>query len=159
MSEFAAAPRPHAPVNHVAVPVLLLLGSGFSALVYQMMLQWIGHRAESQDKLIARTFLDVFPNTTVWADRTLLAGTKAALRLSESSFQNWLADPVHGKALASADVAGYADLLRLYTAGPEELRAFIGDGPVLTEDRPLVEFFSRGLPTTATSRRRDREEM
>jgi spermidine synthase len=106
-----------------------------------VMLQWIGHRAESQYKLIARTFLDVFPNTTVWADGTLLAGTKASLRLSESSFQNRLADPVHAKALASADVGSYADLLRLYTAGPEELRAFISDGPVLTDDRPLVEFF------------------
>jgi hypothetical protein len=26
-------------------------------------------------------------------------------------------------------------------AGPEKMRAFVGDGPILTDDRPLVEYF------------------
>jgi hypothetical protein len=32
-------------------------------------------------------------------------------------------------------------LLAMYRAGPDELRAFVGPGPVLTDDRPLVEYF------------------
>jgi hypothetical protein len=28
-----------------------------------------------------------------------------------------------------------------YIAGPEELAAYVGDGPVLTDDRPRVEYF------------------
>jgi hypothetical protein len=32
-----------------------------------------------------------------------------------------------------------------YTAGPEEMRRFIGEGSVLTDDRPLVEYH-RSLP-------------
>lgn len=31
--------------------------------------------------------------------------------------------------------------LALYLAGPDEMRAFVGDGPVLTDDLPLVEYF------------------
>jgi spermidine synthase len=106
-----------------------------------VMLQWIGHRPASQYKLIARTFLDVFPHTTVWAGGTLLAGTKQPLRLSEARYQERLTGPAHATALAAAGLATYDALLGLYTAGPEELRAFIGDGPRLTDDRPLVEFF------------------
>ena len=26
-------------------------------------------------------------------------------------------------------------------AGPDELRQFVGDGPILTDDRPMVEYF------------------
>ena len=32
-----------------------------------------------------------------------------------------------------------------YTAGPDEMRRFVGDGPVLTDDQPLVEYH-RSLP-------------
>jgi hypothetical protein len=45
-------------------------------------------------------------------------------------------------------------LTLLYNAGPGELRAYIGDGPILTDDRPLVEYFlsldhdSRPVDTT-----------
>ena len=28
-----------------------------------------------------------------------------------------------------------------FTAGPNEIRAFVGDGPLLTDDRPLAEYF------------------
>jgi spermidine synthase len=106
-----------------------------------VMLQWIGHRPESQYKLIARTFLEVFPHTTVWADGTLLAGTKLPLRLSEARYRERLASPAHATALAGAGLATYDALLGLYTAGAEELRTFIGEGPTLTDDRPLVEYF------------------
>jgi spermidine synthase len=105
-----------------------------------VMVQWIGHRPASQYRLIARTFLAAFPDATVWANGTLLAGTRRPLRLSEANYRARLEDPAVAAALES-QVGTFADLARLYTAGPEELRLFIGDGPVLTDDRPIVEFF------------------
>ena len=30
---------------------------------------------------------------------------------------------------------------RLYVAGPDALRAFAGDGPLLTDDKPVIEYF------------------
>ena len=38
-------------------------------------------------------------------------------------------------------LASFADLTGLYTAGPKELTRFAGDGPLLTDDRPMVEYF------------------
>ena len=32
-------------------------------------------------------------------------------------------------------------MLATYRAGPDELRAFVGPGPILTDDQPLVEYF------------------
>ena len=43
--------------------------------------------------------------------------------------------------LAELGVHNFKDLLALYRAGPEELRAFAGSGPLLTDDRPQVEYF------------------
>jgi hypothetical protein len=35
----------------------------------------------------------------------------------------------------------FEKLLANYVAGPDEMRAFVGPGPVLTDDLPLVEYF------------------
>ena len=32
-------------------------------------------------------------------------------------------------------------LLATYRAGPDDLREFVGPGPLLTDDRPVVEYF------------------
>jgi hypothetical protein len=34
----------------------------------------------------------------------------------------------------------FKHLLARYTAGPDEMRLFVGEGPVLTDDRPLLEY-------------------
>ena len=120
-----------------------------------LMLQWIGHRPRSQYHLIARTFQQVFPETTAWADGTLLVGTKQPLRLDPERYRQRLAEPELPSALTSVGIAGFGGLLRLYTAGPEALREFLGPGPVLTDDRPLVEYFltlPRNEPEVDTSR-------
>ena len=106
-----------------------------------LMLQWIGNRPQSQYRLIARTFLEVFPHATAWQGGTLLAGTLQPLRLVAEGYRQRLRDPRFGSALGSVGIAGWGGLVRTYTAGPDELRAFIGPGPILTDDRPLVEYF------------------
>jgi spermidine synthase len=114
-----------------------------------VMLQWIGHRPRSQYALIARTFLAAFPDATAWAGGTLLAGTKRPLRLSLSRLRARIADPAVGAAFGRAGIVGASGLVALFTAGPDELRRFIGPGPILTDDRPLVEYFlslPRGEP-------------
>ncbi len=54
----------------------------------------------------------------------------------------------HPPARESLDAIGLTsfDVLRSwYTASADEMRAFVGAGPVLTDDRPLVEY-SHWLP-------------
>ena len=110
-----------------------------------LVLQWVGQREDTPYKLIARTFLDVFPETTAWEGGTLLVGTLAPLTLSRAAFERRLADPATREALAAVDIPSFDALARRYTAGAAALRAFVGPGPLLTDDRPLVEYF-RTLP-------------
>ncbi|MDP9373559.1 MAG: hypothetical protein M3Q65_14130, partial [Chloroflexota bacterium] len=98
-------------------------------------------------RLIVRTFLGVFPNATLWDGGRLLIGTKGPLRLDPAAFERKRQDPTTRAALEAVGLGDFEALLALYTAGPEELRHFIGPGPVLTDDRPLVEYFL-SLPRT-----------
>ena len=105
-----------------------------------LVLQWAAG-TDAEYKTIARTFLSVFPATTVWGDGTLLVGTVEPLRLRRSDFERKLKDPGRAQALRDLGAESFDRLLALYRAGPEELRAFVGSGPLLTDDRPLVEYF------------------
>jgi spermidine synthase len=105
-----------------------------------MVVQWVAG-TEAEYKLIARTFLSVFPSTTVWGDGTLLIGTTEPLRLRRGEFDWKLQVPGRAQAAREMGVQSFEQLLQLYRAGPDELRAFVGPGPILTDDRPLVEYF------------------
>jgi hypothetical protein len=65
----------------------------------------------------------------------------APLRLRRSDFEWKLQVP--GRAQGARDLGAptFEQLLGMYKAGPDDLRAFVGPGPVLTDDRPLVEYF------------------
>ena len=105
-----------------------------------MFLQWVAG-SDEEYRLIARTFLSVFPDATVWSRSSLLLGTLEPLRLRRADFEWKTIAPQARRALHDFGTTTFEDLLGLYTAGPEELRAFVGDGPILTDDRPLVEYF------------------
>jgi spermidine synthase len=106
-----------------------------------LMLQWIGRREATPYKLIMRTFLSVFPHATLWADGSLMVGSVQPLRLSRAAFERKLADRATTVALQDIGLGSFDALLARYTAGPEEMRALVGAGEILTDDRPLVEYF------------------
>ncbi len=107
--------------------------------------QWLGHRPETQYKLIMRTFLEVFPNATLWYDGNVLVGSEDAADVDPEIARRVFADP-RLRAAASEAGLGSIPMLRSWrTAGPKAMAAFVGAGPVLTDDRPLMEFF-RSLP-------------
>jgi spermidine synthase len=112
-----------------------------------LLLQWIGHREPTHYALIMRTFLQVFPDATVWVDGSLLVGSTAPLRLDRAALDRTLSDPEVRDAVARVGITDAASLLRLYTAGPDAMRRFVGDGPILSDDRPLVEYH-RSLPAS-----------
>jgi spermidine synthase len=110
-----------------------------------LMLQWIGHGSVTQYALIMRTFLSVFPHATVWANGTLMVGSKAPLAIRRADIERKLALPEVSDAVASVGIVDVESVLRLYTAGPAEMRRFVGNGLTLSDDRPLVEYH-RSLP-------------
>ena len=105
-----------------------------------VVLQWIGHRPFVEYTLIMRTFLDVFPEATLWYDANFMVGTKQPLRLDRGVVDRLRVEPETGAALQAVGLTNWAELRSWYTGGPAEMRAFVGDGQLLTDDRPLVEY-------------------
>lgn len=105
-----------------------------------VVLQWIGHRPFVEYTLIMRTFLDVFPHATTWKNAEFMVGTLQPLRIDPDALDRLRQNPETREALDAVGLRQFADLRNWYTGGPEEMRAFVGDGPVLTDDRPLVEY-------------------
>jgi spermidine synthase len=108
-------------------------------------LQWIGHRPPSQYNLIMRTFLAVFPHATLWLDGNLMVGSHEPLRLEPGTVAVKRANPMTAAALDEIGLVSDDTLRSWFTAAPDAMRQFVGQGPVLTDDRPLVEYH-RSLP-------------
>lgn len=105
-----------------------------------VVLQWIGLRPSIEYKLIMRTFLDVFPHATLWYEAGFMVGTLKPLAIDPGALDRLRQDPKTREALDAVGLKHFDDLRKWFTAGPDEMRAFVGDGPVLTDDRPLVEY-------------------
>lgn len=103
-------------------------------------LQWIGHRPSVEYKLIMRTFLDVFPHASLWYDGNFMVGTRQPLSIDPASLDRLRSDPATRDALDAVGLTGFDVLRSWYTAGADEMRALAGEGPLLTDDRPLVEY-------------------
>jgi len=134
----------------VIIPIFAGSGNLYSAEYFTLMkhvlkpgglvLQWVAG-TEAEYKTIARTFLSVFPETTVWADGSLLVGALEPLQLRRAEFDAKLELPGRAQGLRDLGVQSFDNLLSMFVAGPEELRAYLGSGPVLSDDRPLAEYF------------------
>ena len=105
-----------------------------------VVMQWIPG-TEAEYNLIARTFLSVFPETTAWAGGSLFIGSMEPLRLRRQDFQWKLGIPGRAQGMKDVRIETFEALLGEFTAGPNEIRAFVGPGPLLTDDRPLAEYF------------------
>ncbi len=108
-------------------------------------LQWIGHRPDTQYKLIMRTFLEVFPETTLWLDGQLMVGSVTPLTLSPALIEAKRAHPETRAALDEVGLDRFRDARVVVHRGPRRTAALRRHGPVLTDDRPLVEYH-RSLP-------------
>jgi spermidine synthase len=103
--------------------------------------QWIAPGPETQYKLMARTFLSVFPTATLWDGGGLLIGGRRPLRIDRESFERKLRDPRTRAALEAGGFGSFDALLASYTASPGRLASLVGQGPLLTDDRPVIEYF------------------
>jgi spermidine synthase len=126
-------------------------------------LQWIGHREPTQYALIMRTFLDVFPDATLWFDGNLMVGSLRPLRVSPATFAAKRANAQTAAALDDVGLRSFDELMSWFTAGPDAMRRFVGQGQILTDDQPLVEYHRSlprdTVPLNLTSLRSDASEI
>jgi spermidine synthase len=105
-----------------------------------MMVQWIGHPPEAPYKMILRTFLDVFPETSLWGGAFLI-GSPTPVRVDPAAFERASRVPELAAAMRAAGLDTPERLQAWHTAGPAQLRRFAGEGEILTDDRPLAEYY------------------
>ena len=111
-----------------------------------VMCQWVPlHRLpEAHYKMIVRTFIHVFPETTLWykytPDFVILIGTPKRLSIDYKDFMARCMKPSIREGLAADDLDGMS-LLDSFMMGPEAVRAYASVGPIHTDDRPRLEFF------------------
>jgi spermidine synthase len=99
-----------------------------------LVVQWNGGDTDTEYKLLLRTFMSVFPHTTLWAEGSLMLGSTVPFTISRSAYE---------ARRTSFDQFQWdlPTLQRIYSAGPDEIREFLGDGPILTDDQPVIEYF------------------
>jgi len=106
-----------------------------------IMVQWASPGSAFEHELIVRSFLQVFPHASLWLSGDLLVGSKTPQVLSRAELDRRLADPSARSALAAVGLNHAQDVLAQYRGDTEALRAYVGDGPLLTDNRPLLEYF------------------
>ena len=108
--------------------------------------QWIplDRLAETHLKMIMRTFIEVFPNATIWykytPDFAILIGTPERLKINYKRLMERAQMPRVHEALAADDLDGMS-LLDSFMMGGQAVRAYAGDGHIHTDNHPQLEFF------------------
>ena len=106
-----------------------------------VMVQWLEQLSERQYKLLLRSFLEVFPYVSVWSNGALLVGSKQPVLADPAAMAGKFTDPELAPALAAIGLRSPQDLLQLFTGDRGEALAYVGPGPVITDDRPYVEYY------------------
>ena len=121
-----------------------------------VMCQWVPlHRLpEAHYKMIIRTFIKVFPKTTLWykytPDFVILIGTLKPLLIDYDDFIKRSKIPRIQEGLAADDLDGLS-LLDSFMMGPKNVRKYADSGPIHTDDRPRLEFFKASDLTSSTA--------
>ena len=93
-----------------------------------------------------RTFLSVFPHVTMWLTADLLIGSREPIALDLVETARRFDSPTARQALREAGFERPEDLAAAFVATREEIEAFVGPGPILSDDRPMIEYF-RSIPS------------
>lgn len=106
--------------------------------------QWFHYYSMAPDdfRLALRTFLDVFPYAQVWnADNNVfMLGANEPLLIDVTDMERKLSRPDVNSDLSRVRLASPYLLLGHYLFGEKEAREYVGEGPINTDDLPLIEF-------------------
>ena len=121
-----------------------------------MFVAWVALRQiDPRDlKVLVRSQLEVFPNTSMWLERRYLGliSTLEEPTFDVDAIQQRFAEESLRRVLDNAGLDSPLPLLAGFVAGAEKLRAFAADQPLNTEDRPIIEFRTPKLGDKLNSR-------
>jgi spermidine synthase len=106
-----------------------------------IMVQWVSPGSAFEHSLIVRTFLEAFPNSTLWLGGDLLVGSPSPLLVNQAELERRLADPDARASLAEVGFNHPQDVYAQFRGTPQQLAAYASQGPILTDDHPILEYF------------------
>jgi spermidine synthase len=110
-----------------------------------LMVQWLAPFSDYQYKLLLRTFLAAFPYVTLWSHGDLLVGSKSPIRVDPAVLAAKFRQERAATALEHVGLFDAQQVLDLYNASKPELERVAGEGPIITDNHPYIEYF-RSLP-------------
>jgi spermidine synthase len=118
-----------------------------------LMVQWVPLEDADAHRLIVRTFLEAFPNATLWLSTDVLVGSNQPLAIDRERLNQRLADPGAQQTLNDVGFVWREHVMAQFRSDTPALRAYAGEGPILSDDRPVLEYFRTvELPFTAAAR-------
>ena len=110
------------------------------------MSQWLEDRPDNPDndaqrKLMARTFLRAFPHVTMWVWGALLIGSNDPINVDFDKITAEWDQRNLGEILAGSGFDTPEEFRSLFAMKDDEVRAWAGDGPIMTDDQPFVEYY------------------
>lgn len=103
--------------------------------------QWLDTGlAENEYKLLLRTFFSVFPNTTLWRGGNYAIAMPSGIQIDPALIRARFSNSDLAGALQAGGYASADDLLDAFTMGPDDIRQYVGQGPILTDNHPYLEY-------------------
>jgi spermidine synthase len=106
--------------------------------------------AERDLKTLLRSFRQVFPHTSVWymnslaTDFLIVVGTPHVLDIDWQRLFDRMRTPEIAKDLQTVGLGDPYRLMYTFLAGEDDLVAYLGSGPLNTDDRPVLSFTTYG---------------
>jgi spermidine synthase len=110
-------------------------------------------------KTLLRSFQAVFPHTSVWFMNTLatdfliVVGTPGPPDLDLGRLRERMAVPAVREDLEAVGLADPCRLLYTFLAADDDLAAYVGPGPLNTDDRPVLAYTTYGASFRPTAAR------
>jgi len=108
---------------------------------------WVPLDLRPEDfQIIVRSFQAVMPYCSLWMGENclnkhaVLLGTLSPMRIDFLRVKKLIERPNISADLAEVNIHSVYDLLDCFVVGQEGLRKIAGEGPLNTDDRPLLEF-------------------
>jgi spermidine synthase len=109
-----------------------------------IMSQWIPlYNLSVEDvRMLAKTFRSAFPHVTVWIANTdiFMIGSMEEVPIDYERIRERLADPRIRALLSEVDLEEPAEFLSTFVMGDALFTEYTSGAPVITDDRPLIEF-------------------
>lgn len=110
--------------------------------------------SERDFKILLKTFQDVFPFTTLWYGTNclnrhalLIGSTDPEFKIDINVIQERISSyPSIHENLREIGIEGMYGVLSSFVLGPETIARYVGDVPVNTDNRPILEFSTPKTP-------------